>query len=259
MQLIDTHSHLYSSKFDADMDGVIARARQVLTHVFLPNVDLGSIDAMHRLSDRAPEFFFPMMGLHPCSVKEDYQAVLAQMEPMFAQRKYYGVGECGLDYYWDKTHVAEQKAALRIQIAWAKDMGLPLILHCRDSMEDVIALVSEGQDGRLSGIFHCFTGTVEQARRIADLGFVMGIGGVITYKNGGLAEIAAQLPLAHLVLETDSPYLPPVPHRGQRNESSYTTFIGRKLAEAMDLPYAEVARATSENALRTFKLQAATV
>jgi TatD DNase family protein len=259
MQLIDTHSHLYSSKFDADMDGVIERARQVLTHVFLPNVDLGSVDAMHRLSDRAPEFFFPMMGLHPCSVKEDYLAVLAQMEPMFAQRKYYGVGECGLDYYWDKTHVAEQKAALRIQIAWAKDMGLPLILHCRDSMEDVIALVTEGQDGRLSGIFHCFTGTVEQARRIADLGFVMGIGGVITYKNGGLAEIAAQLPLDHLVLETDSPYLPPVPHRGQRNESSYTTFIGRKLAEAMDLPYAEVARATSENALRTFKLQAATV
>lgn len=259
MQLIDTHSHLYSTKFDADMDGVIERARQVLTHVFLPNVDLGSIDAMHRLSDRAPEFFFPMMGLHPCSVKADYTTVLAQMEPMFAQRKYYGVGECGLDYYWDKTHIAEQKAALRIQIEWAKDMGLPLILHCRDSMEDVIELVTEGQDGRLSGIFHCFTGTVEQARRIADLGFVMGIGGVITYKNGGLAEIAAQLPLDHLVLETDSPYLPPVPHRGQRNESSYTTFIGRKLAESMDLPYAEVARATSANALRTFKLQAATV
>lgn len=259
MQLIDTHSHLYSSKFDADLDGVVERARQVLSHVFLPNVDLASIDAMHRLTERAPEFFFPMMGLHPCSVKEDYRAVLAQMEPMFAQRTYYGVGECGLDYYWDKTHVTEQKAALRIQIEWAKGMGLPLILHCRDSMEDVIELVTEGQDGRLFGIFHCFSGTVAQARRIADLGFVMGIGGVITYKNGGLAEIAAELPLEHLVLETDSPYLPPVPHRGQRNESSYTTHIARKLAECMDLPLAEVARATSANAMRVFRLQPASV
>lgn len=259
MQLIDTHSHLYSSKFDPDMEGVIERARQVLTHVFLPNVDLNSVDAMHRLTERAPDFFYPMMGLHPCSVKEDYRAVLDQMEPMYAQRTYYGVGECGLDYYWDKTHVAEQKEALRIQVTWAKELGLPLILHCRDSMEDVIALVAEGQDGRLSGIFHCFTGTVEQARRIADLGFVMGIGGVLTYKNGGLAEIMGELPLSQLVLETDSPYLPPVPHRGQRNESSYTTFIARKLAELKDLPYAEVARVTSANALRVFKLQPAAV
>jgi TatD DNase family protein len=255
MQLIDTHSHLYSSKFDADLDGVVERARQVLTHVFLPNVDLRSIDQMHNLVDRAPDFFYPMMGLHPCSVKEDYREVLATMEPLYAQRRYYGVGECGLDYYWDKTHVAAQKAALKIQIEWAKEMGLPLILHCRDSMEDVIALVEEGQDGRLFGIFHCFTGSVAQAARISDLGFVMGIGGVLTYKNGGLAEIVGDLPLEHLVLETDSPYLPPVPHRGQRNESSYTTFIARKLAEEKGLTYAEVARVTTANALRIFQLQ----
>ena len=254
MRLIDTHSHLYSAKFDADMPAVIERAQQVLSHVFLPNVDLDSMEAMNALADRVPDFFYPMMGLHPCSVSMDYATVLKKMEKEFGERKYYGVGEAGLDYYWDKTHVEEQKAALRVQIEWAKDMGLPLILHCRESMEDVLELVEEGQDGRLSGIFHCFTGTLPQAQRVMDAGFVMGIGGVITYKNGGLADLVPSLPIESLVLATDSPYLPPVPHRGQRNESSYTIFIARKLGEAKGLNIYEVAERTSANALRVFKL-----
>jgi TatD DNase family protein len=252
MKLIDTHSHLYSRHFKGDMDDVIARAREVLSHVFLPNIDLASIPEMNALADQDRQFFYPMMGLHPSSVKEDWKEVLGQMEKEWDHGTYHGVGECGLDYYWDKTHVAEQKAALRVEIEWAKAKDLPLILHCRESMDDVIALVREGQDGRLRGIFHCFTGTVEQARQIQDLGFWMGIGGVLTYPKSGLAEVLKDVPLEGLVLETDSPYLPPVPHRGKRNESGYVPIIARQLAEAKDVAMAEVARVTTENALRVF-------
>lgn len=254
MKLIDTHSHLYGDKFTYDLDAVIDRAQAVLSHVFLPNIDLESIPQMHTLSDKAPDFFFPMMGLHPCHAFTDYKEVLKQMEGEFSARKYWGVGETGLDYYWDKTFIPEQKAALGIQIEWAKDMSLPLILHCRDSMDDVIELVKKGQDGRLSGIFHCFNGSLEQAKQIMDLGFFMGIGGVITYKNGGLAEVVADIPLSSLVLETDSPYLPPVPHRGQRNESSYTVHVAQKLAETQGRTIGEVAAVTSANARKVFKV-----
>ena len=252
MQLIDTHSHLYSRKFQNDQDAVIARAREVLSHVFLPNIDLESIGPMKALTAKAPDFFFPMMGLHPCYVKENYEEVLAKIEAEWANGPYYGVGETGLDYYWDKSHIPAQKTSLRRHIEWAKDKDLPLILHCRESMDDVIELVEEGQDGRLKGIFHCFTGTNAQAKKVKDLGFLMGIGGVVTYKKSGLAETVADIDLADLVLETDSPYLPPVPHRGKRNESSYTTFVARRLAEAKGVSIAEVARVTSENALRLF-------
>lgn len=254
MQLIDTHSHLYSRKFQGDLDAVIARAKEVLSHVFLPNIDLPSIPEMNRLADHDRNFFFPMMGLHPCSVKADWESVLATMESAFSQASYIGVGECGLDYYHDKTYVAEQKAALRVQMEWAKAKALPLILHCRDSFDDVIALVAEAQDGRLKGIFHCFTGDARQAQQVQDLGFLMGIGGVLTYKTSELPPVLAQVPLSALVLETDSPYLPPVPHRGQRNESSYIPLIARKLAEVKEVTVAEVARQTTENALRLFGL-----
>lgn len=254
MQLIDTHSHLYGRQFHGDMDAAVERARAVLSHVFLPNIDLRSIAEMEALVARDPVLFRPMMGLHPCSVKEDWRDVLGQMEPLWSLGKYVGVGECGLDYYWDKTHVEEQKEALRVQIGWAKDMGLPLILHCRDSMDDVIALVREGQDGRLRGIFHCFTGDSAQARQVLDLGFVMGIGGVLTYKTSELPQVLRGFPLEAMVLETDAPYLPPVPHRGKRNESSYVPLVARKLAEVMEVPVAEVAAKTSATALRMFGL-----
>lgn len=254
MKLIDTHSHLYVKHFRGDLDEVIARAREVLSHVFLPNIDLPSIAEMNALADRDREFFFPMLGLHPSSVKEDWQAILAEMERRWEDGGYFGVGECGLDYYWDKTHIPEQKAALRLQIEWAKAKNLPLILHCRESMDDVIALVSEGQDGRLRGIFHCFTGTETQAQQIQDLGFLMGIGGVLTYKTSELPQVLSSVPLSALVLETDAPYLPPVPHRGKRNESAYTPLIARRLSEVKEVSFAEVATATTANALRLFGL-----
>ncbi|HHG85705.1 MAG TPA: TatD family deoxyribonuclease, partial [Bacteroidetes bacterium] len=230
------------------------RAREVLSHVFLPNIDQESIPEMLALTAKAPDFFFPMMGLHPSHVKADYKEVLAGIEAEWDKGTYYGVGETGLDFYWDKTYVTEQKASLRLHIEWAKAKQLPLILHCRESMEEVIELVSEGQDGRLRGIFHCFTRTREQAAQIHDLGFVMGIGGVLTYKNSGLPETLKEVPLEHLVLETDSPYLPPVPYRGKRNESSYIPKIARKLAEVKDLPIAEIDKITSENALKIFAI-----
>ncbi len=252
IKTIDTHSHLYANKFQPDLQAVIERAKEVLSHVFLPNIDVTSIEAMNALAEKDPSFFFPMMGLHPCYVKEDWQAVLAKMEAEFEQRKYIGVGETGLDYHWDKTFVTAQKAALRVQIEWAKAKDLPLILHCRESMDDVIELVKEGQDGRLKGIFHCFTGSVEQAKQVQDLGFLMGIGGVVTYKNGGLDKILPNVPIESLVLETDAPYLPPVPHRGKRNESSYVPIIARRLSDIKEMSLVEVAEKTSQNALRVF-------
>jgi len=236
------------------MDAVIERARSVLSHVFLPNIDLGSIQPMLDLTAKAPDFFFPMMGLHPCHVKEDYKSVLDQMEVAFTTGKYYGVGETGLDLYWDKSLFQEQKDALRVQCRWAKEMGLPLILHGREATPELIELIREEQDGRLKGIFHCFVGSIDEAAAIKDLGFLMGIGGVITYKNSGLAATCAQLDLNDLVLETDSPYLPPVPHRGKRNESSYIPIIGRKLSDAHETTLPEIARITSANALRLFGL-----
>jgi TatD DNase family protein len=250
--MIDTHSHLYSRKFQGDIAEVVARAKEVLSHVFLPNIDIPSILEMNGLADLDRSFFQPMMGLHPCSVKEDWAAVLETMEREWEQGNYVGVGECGLDYYWDKTFIDQQKAALRVQIEWAKAKNLPLILHCRDSMDDVIELVQEGQDGRLRGIFHCFTGDLEQAKKVQDLGFMLGIGGVLTYKTSELPAVLADVPLSALVLETDSPYLPPVPHRGKRNESSYIPLIARRLAEVKEVTIAEVARVTSENSLHMF-------
>lgn len=253
--MIDTHSHLYSAKFDKDRAAVHERTKESLSHVFLPNIDMDSIPAMNTLADSDPELYYPMMGLHPCSVKEAYKTVLDNMEQAFGERKYYGVGETGLDYHWDTTFVSEQKASLRRHVEWAKDMDLPLILHTRKAMDDVIEICEEGQDGRLKGIFHCFNGDPEQAKKIMDLGFYMGIGGVLTYKKAGVDAVVKDLPLESLVLETDSPYLPPTPHRGKRNESSYTLIIARKLADLKETTIPEVDKITSNNALTLFGLK----
>lgn len=254
MLLVDTHSHLYARQFQADQAAVTARAREVLSYCFLPNIDLRSVADMLALAATAPGFFYPMMGLHPCSVKEDWKEVMKETERHLRDGRWYGIGETGLDYHWDKTFVAEQKQALDIQFGWAKELQLPIVLHCRESMDDVIAMAAAAQDGRLRGIFHCFTGTVEQAKQITDMGFLLGIGGVLTYKNSGLAEVVAQLGIDHLVLETDSPYLTPVPHRGQRNESAYTALVGRKLCDVLGITYAAMAHTTTSNALRMFAL-----
>jgi len=254
MQLIDTHSHLYSPKFDADMEAIVERAQAVLSHVFLPNIDLNSIPQMKALHQRAPEFFFPMLGLHPCYVKDDFEAVLAKLEKEWENNAelYQGVGETGLDLYWDKSHFAQQQASLRVHCRWAREMDLPLILHGRDATPELIQLIGEEQDGRLKGIFHCFTGSPEEAAQIKDLGFLVGIGGVLTYKKSSLDATCREISLDQIVLETDSPYLPPTPHRGKRNESSYLPLIARKLADVKEVPVGEVARITSENALRLF-------
>lgn len=254
IKMIDTHSHLYVSRFASDQAEAVNRAKEVLSHIFLPNIDLDSIPEMEVLVERDPQFLLPMMGLHPCSVKENYPEVLAKMEQSFKDHTFFGVGETGLDYYWDKTFIEQQKESLRRHIAWALDLDLPLILHCRDSMDDVIEIVKEGQNGKLRGIFHCFNGTVEQGKQIVDLGFLLGIGGVLTYKNSGVAETVAQLPLSSMVLETDSPYLTPVPHRGKRNESSYIPIIARKLSDALNVPLREVAEETNANAKALFRV-----
>ena len=254
MKLIDTHCHLYIPDFDTDRVEVLNRARKSLHSILLPNIDEHSISSLHSLADSEPDFCFPMMGLHPCYVKENFLSVLENMEILFSQRKYYGVGETGLDYYWDLTWKDQQKESLKIQIEWAKKFQLPLILHCRDSMEDVLTMVEAHADSSLRGIFHCFGGTLEQAKRAIDCGFLLGIGGVLTYKKSDLPAVLTQIDLSALVLETDAPYLPPVPNRGKRNEPAWITFVAEKLAECKRVSVQEIATQTTLNACKLFQL-----
>lgn len=254
MKLVDTHAHLYSEKFAPDLDEVIARAQEVLEAVFLPNVDQQSIPAMDTLVARAPDFFFPMMGLHPCHVEPDYPQVLDEMESLLESGKYVGVGETGLDLYWDKSpeSLHRQQASLERHIHWAKRLGLPIILHARDAIDPTLEMIRTHHDASLHGIFHCFDGDATQAQAITELGnFKLGIGGIITYRKK-LQEVLKNVDLTFLVLETDSPYLAPAPHRGQRNESSYTRFVARKLVEIYDLPFQEIANITTQNAREVF-------
>lgn len=253
-ELIDTHTHIYLPEFDSDLDDMIQRALQSgVSHMMMPNIDLESVDAMMALAkkNRACK---PMMGLHPCSVKNDADDVMLKIHQLLLDKQYqwYGIGECGLDYYWDLTFVDQQKAAFVTQIRWAKEMQLPLIIHSRNATDDCIDLVSKHKDANLRGIFHCFSGTELQLQQSIDLGFYIGIGGVVTYKNGGLDKVLKPEHLPHLVLETDAPYLSPVPFRGKRNEPAYLTYVVNKLAEILGLPVEHVAEVTSENARRVF-------
>jgi TatD DNase family protein len=254
MQLIDTHAHLYSRKFDVDRKEMVQRALDGgVYRMYLPNIDSQSIDSMLELEAAFPENCFAMMGLHPCSVQpgED-EKELALVEKYLGERSWAGIGETGIDLHWDKSTLAIQQHAFARHIEWAKDLDRPLIIHSRVSNEECLELVKAGQDGRLRGIFHCFSGTVEQAQRMIDLGFMLGIGGTLTYKNSELPEVLAAIPLEHIVLETDAPYLPPVPYRGKRNESSYVQFVAEKLAEVKACTPQEVAEKTTANALRMF-------
>lgn len=250
---MDTHTHLFVPEFDADREQVVQRALSAgVMAMMLPNIDLETIDAVDQLAEKFPLHVFPLMGLHPCSVKADYQDILNQMQEKLEQGKYVGIGETGIDLYWDTTFKSEQIEAFERHISWGIQYGLPVIIHSRESLELNIEIISGKQDGRLKGIFHCFTGTYDQAMRIAGLGFKIGIGGVLTYKKSELPTILKQVPPEILVLETDSPYLTPVPFRGKRNESSYLPLIGQKLAEALEWPLDEVARVTTENANEVF-------
>lgn len=253
-QLIDTHAHLYSPKFDSDRHDMVRRAITAgVTRMYLPNIDSESVQAMLGLEAAFPENCFAMMGLHPSHVQPDtYEQELALVEKHLGQRKWAGVGETGIDLYWDKSTLDIQKKSFARQIEWAKDLNLPIIIHSRESNEECLELVKNGQDGRLRGIFHCFSGTREQAQRMIDLGFMLGIGGTLTYPKSEVPEVLRDLPLEYIVLETDSPYLPPVPHRGKRNESAYVTLVAEKLSEVKVLPPDEIARVTTANALRMF-------
>jgi TatD DNase family protein len=253
MTMIDTHTHLYLDDFKADIHEVISRSKSAgVGKFYLPNVDSSSIDDLLQLEQQFPGECIGMMGLHPCSVKENVAAELKLVEEWLKKRPFAAVGEIGLDYYWDKTFVADQKDTFRQQINWALELNLPIVIHSRDSMQDCIDLVREHQNGKLQGIFHCFGGTVEEAKQIIDLGFLMGIGGVITYKKSGLAEVLPSVPIEYLVLETDAPYLTPVPFRGKRNEPSYLKYVVDKMAEAMNIPAEEIAVQTTRNAQNLF-------
>jgi TatD DNase family protein len=253
IQLIDTHTHLYSKTFLGDIQQVIERAEnEGVQRFYLPAIDSETLQAMLDLEKAWPGKCFAMMGLHPCSVKDDYEKELALVEDWLAKRPFSAVGEIGLDYYWDKTHVKEQELAFHRQIEWALHYRLPIVIHSRESMTDSIRIVREHQKGELGGIFHCFTGTLEEANQIIDLGFYLGIGGVLTYKNTHLREVLSALTLDKIVLETDSPYLTPVPFRGKRNESSYIKYVAHTLAEVKNMPVEEVAKITTANAQKIF-------
>ena len=253
MNLIDTHCHLYLEDFDADLPAVMERAHnEGVEKFYLPAIDSTVINRLLEVETRFPGKCLAMMGLHPCSVKENYEDELRLVEEWLARRKFSAVGEIGLDFYWDKTFVDQQYDAFRRQLLLARQYSLPVVLHSRDSLDESIELVKSMHDGSLSGIFHCFGGTLEQAQRITDMGFYLGIGGIITYKNAGLGPVLEQLPLDHIVLETDAPYLTPVPFRGKRNESSYLRYIIQKLADLKQLPVEQVAEITTRNAQKIF-------
>ena len=253
MILIDTHCHLYGEEFTADIDAVIERARkQGVNRFYLPSIDSEAIPSMMALEEKYPGVCISMMGLHPCYVKENFREELVIVGDWLAKRPFVAIGEIGLDFYWDKTFVAQQYEAFHLQMQWALAMTLPIVIHTRNAMPETIETVKPYADKGLRGIFHCFSGNAEEAKQVTDMGFLLGIGGVITYKNSGLAEALAAISTEWLVLETDAPYLTPAPFRGKRNESSYLQYIIEKLAEVKNLPVADLAAITTANAQKIF-------
>ena len=253
MVLIDTHCHLYSEEFSADIERVLQNATaEGVQKFYLPGIGSISIESMLVLEQRFPGKCIAMMGLHPCYVKENYKDELDTVQGWLEKRKFAAVGEIGLDFYWDKTFTAEQYEAFRIQIEWAIAYEMPIVIHTRNAMQETINLVKEYSSKGLKGIFHCFSGSYESAKEIINAGFYLGIGGVITYKNAGLAEVLTKIDLQHLVLETDAPYLTPHPFRGKRNESSYLKYIITRLAEVKNCSIEEVAAITTANAEKIF-------
>ncbi len=253
--LTDTHTHIYYLHGTPELDIQMQRCFDHGVHrLFLPNVDSESIPKVLGTMADYPNNCYAMMGLHPCDVKDNYRDELAIIEKTISENKVYGIGEIGIDLHWDKTTLSLQQEAFRIQTGWAKALGLPVSIHCRGAFDELFQLLDEVQDGRLTGVLHCFTGDATQAQRAIDLGFFLGIGGVVTYKNAGLDHVVAELDLKHLVLETDAPYLAPVPYRGKRNESSYLLYIAQKIADLHGLALDAVAAATTQNAKRVFGL-----
>ncbi len=254
MKLIDTHCHLYSEEFNDDIEAVIARAKaEGVTKFYLPAIDSTCLEGMLALEKKFPDECIAMMGLHPCYVKENYKDELKIVEDQLAQRSFAAVGEIGLDFYWDKTFSAQQYETFELQMQWALEKNLPIVIHTRSAMQETINMVKPFAAKGLKGIFHCFSGSYESAKQMIDMDFLLGIGGVITYKNAGLPEVLANIPLEYLVLETDAPYLTPAPFRGKRNESGYLKYIAEKLAEVKNITVEELAAVTTANAERLFK------
>ena len=251
--IIDTHTHLYDEKFDEDRLESIQNAIDTGVHkMVMPNCDSSTIAGMLQVEHDFPNHCFAMMGLHPCYVKENVDDELAIVRDWLEKRKFAAVGEIGLDYYWDKTFIEAQKKAFRLQMEWAIEFNLPIVIHNREATKDSIDLVREYVSKGIRGVFHCFSGRYETAMQIIDLGFYIGVGGVLTYKNAGLQEVVQKIDLQHIVLETDAPYLTPTPFRGKRNESAYIQYVAQKLAELKSISVEEVEKITSLNAIQLF-------
>lgn len=256
MNLIDTHTHLFAEQFLEDIDTVINEAKQAGVEKFLlPNIDEDSIIPMLNLCNNYPGQLYPMMGIHPCSVTKNFEKQVELVKQWHNKEKFIAVGEIGIDLYWDKTLKSEQIEAFALQVQLAKEINLPIVIHVRDSFDEVFEVIDRLNDQQLTGVFHCFTGTEKQAQHIIEYGgFKLGIGGVVTFKNGGLDKTLKHVELSHLVLETDSPYLAPTPHRGKRNESKYVKLVAEKLCDIYSLPFAEIAEITSKNAHSIFDI-----
>jgi TatD DNase family protein len=253
MHFTDTHTHLYSEEFQADQAEMMQRALAAgVSRFFVPAIDSSCTQAMYELEANYPKQVFLMTGLHPTYVKDNYEFELAHVERQLNERKFYAIGEIGIDLYWDKTHIEEQKIAFRTQIQWAKKYKLPIVIHCRDAFDEIFAVLELEKGPDLFGIFHCFTGTKAQALQAISYNMKLGIGGVATFKNGKIDQFLHEIPLQHLVLETDAPYLAPAPHRGKRNESVYVILVAQKLAEIYGLPVDEIAQITTANSMAVF-------
>lgn len=251
--LTDTHTHIYYHLADAKLDEQLSRCfEQGIDRLFLPNVDSDSIAPVFATVEAYPANCFPMLGLHPCSVKENFREELRIIEEALSAHKVYAIGEIGLDLYWDKTTLSWQKEAFRIQVEWAKSLGLPIDIHCREAFDELFELLDELKDAKLFGILHCFTGDLEQAKKAIDLGFSLGIGGVVTFKKSGLDAVVKEIDMAHIVLETDAPYLAPVPFRGKENESSYLHYIAQKVADIKETDIRHIADISTANSRKIF-------
>ena len=255
MKIIDTHTHLYSNQFKEDIDDVIAKAKENGIKKFIfPAIDSSHYDSMHNLKKKYSDDIYLMSGLHPTDVKKNYKDELDFVVNSLKSHNYVAIGEIGIDLYWDKTYLKEQQDAFHFQIKLAIKNDLPIVIHCRESFDEIFEILEEENCDKLRGVFHCFTGNIDQANKAIGLGFLLGIGGVVTFKNGGIDKFINQIDLKHIVLETDSPYLAPVPFRGKRNESSYIIYVIEKLSELYQLPKEEIASITTNNAEKMFSL-----
>ena len=253
--LIDTHCHLYDKAFDKDRLLASQRAQENgLINILMPNVDLASLPRMLELHQSDPNFLRPMLGLHPCSVAENYKEELSLLKSSVEDTTFIAIGEIGIDKYWSLDFINQQIDAFEYQIDWAIQLDLPIVIHCRDAYPEILDILEQKKHTRLRGVLHCFTGSQADAKRLIDLGFYLGLGGVLTFKNGGLAEWIQSIPLDHILLETDAPYLAPTPHRGKRNEPSYVVEVAQKLADIHESPLETIAEKTTENAVKLFNL-----